>query len=211
MTRTAAAAAGVVIGLTLVMACSRSPDSAGTTTQPPAGPTKILHFYASPGLISRGDSVTICYGVENATSVVIEPKIRDLTPSSNRCFSATPEKSVIYKLTATGSEGEDSAQLGIEVQPARAKPEEDSQAPSDAGSPLNLLMASSQEVATGQPVTICYGVTDVASVRVDPPVHELMPRSSCFTVRPEKTTAYTVIAVDKQNREHKRQITVTVR
>jgi hypothetical protein len=198
--------AGIVITVCGLVACSRLPE-------PPAQKAeqkrpKVLHFYASPGVTARGDAVTMCYGVENADRVSIEPNIRELKPSPNRCFSFSPEKSAIYKLTAAGAGGEDSAQLAIEVK-ARA-PAQPAVEP-EGSAVLNLLVASAEDVAKGQPVTICYGVTEAISVRVEPPVRELQPRSSCFAAPVEKTTTFTVIAVDKANKEHRRQITVRVR
>ncbi|MCW5981580.1 MAG: hypothetical protein KIT09_26075 [Bryobacteraceae bacterium] len=172
---------------------------------PPADP-KILQFYASPGVIAQGDDVTICYGVENADRVEIAPKVAELSPSPNRCFSVTPEKSTVFRLTAAGNEREISAELAIEVRP-RAQ----GAAQSFSASPVNLLVANAEEVAPGQQVTVCYGVTDVVSVRLDPPVRELQPRSSCFSVPVEKTTTFTVIAVDADNKEHTRRVTIKVK
>ena len=40
---------------------------------------KILSFYASPGLIHRGETVDMCYGVSNAKTVKLDP------PEGNVC------------------------------------------------------------------------------------------------------------------------------
>ncbi|MGC1594293.1 MAG: hypothetical protein WA774_02990, partial [Candidatus Acidiferrales bacterium] len=34
---------------------------------------KIVSFYATPGVIHRGDTVEMCYGVSNAKSVKLDP------------------------------------------------------------------------------------------------------------------------------------------
>src|ERR1700722_15764237 len=54
------------------------------------GELKILSFYATNGVVHRGEKTTICYGVANATAVRIEPEIRPLKPSLSRCMEASP-------------------------------------------------------------------------------------------------------------------------
>jgi hypothetical protein len=77
----------------------------------------ILGFYATPGLIRRGDRVQLCYGVANAQSVKITPDIhRETWPSVNRCIDITPNKTTTYTLTADDGHGKTkTATLTIEV------------------------------------------------------------------------------------------------
>jgi hypothetical protein len=79
---------------------------------------EILNFYAEPGAIHRGDSIDICYGVSNAKTVEIEPKLPEATwPSLTRCISVEPKKTTIYTLTATNAAGEKKiSSLTVEVQ-----------------------------------------------------------------------------------------------
>ena len=79
---------------------------------------EILNFYASPGAIHRGDSVEICYGVSNAKTVEITPKLPEETWASlNRCISDEPKKTTTYTLTAVNAKGEKkSATLTVEVE-----------------------------------------------------------------------------------------------
>lgn len=79
---------------------------------------EILNFYASPGAIRRGDTVQVCYGVSNAKSVDITPKLPEETwVSLNRCIPVEPKKTTTYTLTAVNDKGEKkSATLTIEVQ-----------------------------------------------------------------------------------------------
>jgi hypothetical protein len=66
----------------------------------------ILSFYATPGLVHRGDQVEICYGVANAQNVKIEPDIgRSVWPSVNRCIDVTAKKTTAYTLTAQDAHG----------------------------------------------------------------------------------------------------------
>lgn len=78
----------------------------------------IINFYASPGLIHRGDSAELCYGVSNAKSVTIEPQPPDgVWPSLNRCISISPKKTTKYTLTAEDATGQkQTMSLTLEVQ-----------------------------------------------------------------------------------------------
>lgn len=79
---------------------------------------EIMNFYAAPGAIHRGDSTEICYGVSNAKSVEIAPKLPEGTwPSLNRCIAVEPKKTTTYTLTALDAKGQKkSATLTVEVQ-----------------------------------------------------------------------------------------------
>ena len=77
---------------------------------------KIISFYASPGLIHRGDEVTMCYGTSNAKSVSIDPPVGEVWPSVNRCFQINPKKTTKYVFTADDGKGtQKTAELTIVV------------------------------------------------------------------------------------------------
>jgi hypothetical protein len=61
---------------------------------------EILNFYAVPGVIRRGDSVQLCYGVSNAKTVRLEPQTHAIWPSQSRCVDVAPSKDTTYTLTA---------------------------------------------------------------------------------------------------------------
>jgi hypothetical protein len=66
---------------------------------------EILAFYAVPGLIHRGDSAQLCYGVSNAKSIRLEPQTNPVWPSQARCVDVTPKKDTTYTLTAEDGNG----------------------------------------------------------------------------------------------------------
>ena len=78
---------------------------------------EILDFYASPTLISRGNSASLCYSVSNAKSVALDPPSNvTLWPSYERCVSVSPSRTTTYTLTATDAAAHTkSAQATIEV------------------------------------------------------------------------------------------------
>jgi hypothetical protein len=65
----------------------------------------ILNFYAVPGVIRRGESAQLCYGVSNAKSVRLEPQTTEVWPSQSRCVDVAPNKDTMYTLTAEDGHG----------------------------------------------------------------------------------------------------------
>ncbi len=79
---------------------------------------KILDFYASPGAIRRGQSATICYGVNAAETVRLDPPVEQLHPAVSHCFQVAPNRDTAYKLTAVDRAGATITQsLSIQVTP----------------------------------------------------------------------------------------------
>lgn len=66
---------------------------------------EILNFYAVPGVIRRGDTAQLCYGVSNAKSVRLEPQKNPVWPSQSRCVDVAPQKTTEYTLTAEDGRG----------------------------------------------------------------------------------------------------------
>lgn len=77
---------------------------------------EILNFYGSPGVIRRGDSADLCYGVSNAKSLALAPPDGSVWPAFSHCVQVSPRKTTTYTLTATSNSGETkSATAQIEV------------------------------------------------------------------------------------------------
>ncbi len=66
---------------------------------------EIRNFYASPGVIARGESAELCYSVSNAKSVAIDPPAGPVWPSYGRCVDVSPTKNTTYTLTAADATG----------------------------------------------------------------------------------------------------------
>jgi hypothetical protein len=76
----------------------------------------IQSFYASPGIIHRGGTLQICYGVANAKTVKLEPQDNPVWPSYNRCVEVAPKKDTTYTLTIEDAAGHTQTQtLDIKV------------------------------------------------------------------------------------------------
>jgi hypothetical protein len=79
---------------------------------------KILDFYATPPAIRRGDRSTICFGVNAADRVRIEPPVEEIHPAVSHCLQVAPLHDTDYKLTAEDRAGHVVTQsLAIKVAP----------------------------------------------------------------------------------------------
>jgi len=77
----------------------------------------IQNFYAIPGVVRRGESVQLCYGVANAKTVKLEPQANPVWPSYSRCVDVTPTKTTTYTLTIADAAGNTRTQsLEVKVQ-----------------------------------------------------------------------------------------------
>src|SRR5581483_4675386 len=128
----------VVWAALFLSGCGGGHEAPATKKQPdPAA--KILQFYASPGAIGQGETTLLCYGVENARSVRLEPAVEAIAPSSNRCIQVAPKQRTKYTLTARGAGGDEASQsLEVKVGPAKPKA-------SVAGSLIRFFLASSPQ------------------------------------------------------------------
>jgi hypothetical protein len=66
---------------------------------------RIMNFYASPGVIRPGSHATICYGVNGAKTVRIQPPVEEVWPAVSHCLQVTPRKDTEYKLIAEDAAG----------------------------------------------------------------------------------------------------------
>ena len=74
------------------------------------GRLKILLFYASPPVLSRGESSQLCYSVANAAKVKIDHGVEEIKPSLSRCVPVKPLHSTTYTLTADDDQGNHATQ-----------------------------------------------------------------------------------------------------
>lgn len=61
---------------------------------------RITVFYASPQAVPRGGTVSICYGVLNATKLYTEPPLPNIYPALSHCVQTTLSKTTTYRLVA---------------------------------------------------------------------------------------------------------------
>jgi hypothetical protein len=77
----------------------------------------IQNFYAAPGVIRRGESTKLCYGVANAKKVRLEPQSNPVWPSFTRCVDVSPTATTTYTLTIEDAAGNTKSQtLEVKVE-----------------------------------------------------------------------------------------------
>jgi hypothetical protein len=79
------------------------------------------------------------------------------------------------------------------------------------GGTIETFAASAEEVAAGQPVTICYVAKGAKSVRIEPGPGQLTAKErDCVVVRPAATATYTLTVSDGA-RSEREKLTVKVK
>jgi hypothetical protein len=169
---------------------------------------KISQFYASPSEFVEGGKALLCYGVENAMAVRVEPPVDGVWPSRNRCVEVAPAKTTTYKLIAEGADGKaetQTTQVTVSADPASLP-----KVVYFSAAPAKQTVAEKGTDASGV-WSICYQVANAAEVSVDPPV---IPATSapngCFYNKPGKTTTFTLTATDTKGRKATKRVTVKV-
>jgi hypothetical protein len=191
-----AAASAVLAG------CSSPEQRAVVPTATPAAPpegARITQFYSTLAQVGRGGTALVCYGVENATAVWLEPPRHELSVAQARCVDVSPKADTIYKLTAQGADGKAVArELKVKVGAPRAR--------------LVNVTVSALEVRAGELVSLCYTVENARAVTVDPIGFRAgSAGKGCAKDQPGKSTTYTVSAVGAGGEKDEERVTVQVK
>jgi hypothetical protein len=186
--------AAAAVAACALAACSREP----VKPTPAAAPgVRIVNFYATAPQLPRGEKELLCYGVENAKTVWLEPPRQELSAALSRCVEVEPKEPTTYTLTAQDAAGKQATQqVTVTMGSAKAK--------------IVEVKVSSLEIAKGDPVSICWKAQN-AKVKVSPLVapHPAMP--NCVVDVPEKTTSYTVTATGAGGDQDQEKVTVRVK
>jgi hypothetical protein len=81
------------------------------------------------------------------------------------------------------------------------------------GDDLTILSFAAEPglIAPGEKVEMCYGVSNAATVKIEPDAPPLKPAvTHCFEIRPRKTTRYTLTAADAQGHHKEGSLTIRV-
>lgn len=159
---------------------------------------RITQFYASPSNPPRGEKALICYGVENASEVRLDPPAEKVWPAMSRCFEVVPETRITYTLTA--ERGQESVSRTITIQPGPPKVE------------ILEVSINKLEVKLGQRVTVCYKAKNAVAVTIRPGVwvqHD--PKFGCIQDQPKQATTYTVIATGGDGNTDTERVTAKVK
>ncbi|MBL8177463.1 MAG: hypothetical protein JNK48_22490 [Bryobacterales bacterium] len=173
--------------LLALAACSEAPRKAAESKNA-ATAAKILNFYASPPSIEKGGDALLCYGVEGAAWVKLDPPVEQLAPALSRCFQVKPEATTQYTLSVEGA----SQKAEVTVTPAQPK-----QARKEL---IKYFVAAPREATAGEKVTLCYGVQDTKAVDIKPSSQQHQPADKiCFTETVAQTTKFRLTAIGNDN------------
>lgn len=70
----------------------------------------IQGLYVSPPRIHAGDTARLCYDVNNAKTVTLDPPAGAVWPSHSRCLDISPRKTTTYTLTIADATGKSLSQ-----------------------------------------------------------------------------------------------------
>lgn len=187
----------------LLIACSSSAPPGGSNAEkraqvPAPEPVRITQLYSAPASPGKGEKTLLCYGVENATEVRIDPPVERLWPSQSRCFDIPSSKTATYTLTATRGGESVSKSLTVAIGPPAVKILEVS---------INKL-----NFAPGDEVTVCYKVRNAKQVTLRPGTKfgPQTPQLGCISDHPKKTTTYTVTATGAGDSVDTEHVTATI-
>jgi hypothetical protein len=81
-----------------------------------SGEVQLTTFVAEPGILRRGETAELCYGVANAVRVELTPAVEQAKPTYRHCVEIAPKSTTTYTIKATDSKGNSkSASLTVQV------------------------------------------------------------------------------------------------
>jgi hypothetical protein len=167
--------------LAALAGCSSSTPPAQPKSASPM-PVRITSFYASRPNPPGGEKTLVCYGVENALEVRLDPPVDRVWPAAARCFDFVPSKET--KLTLTAIRGAEQVSQSLTI------------APGPPAVKLLQVTINKVDVAKGELVTLCYKAKNAANVEVEPGawIDPHTAVAGCVSDYPQRTTTYTVTA-----------------
>ena len=75
-----------------------------------SGEILFNNFSADAGVLKAGAHTQLCYGVENATQVVLDPPVAPVKPAYRNCIEIAPKTTTTYKITASDAAGHSKSQ-----------------------------------------------------------------------------------------------------
>lgn len=196
--------------LFLLSACSNAPAPKTESAPVPPPAAGITQFYASPATVAKGGRSLLCYGVEAAASVRLDPPVEAITPSLARCIELHPTATTTYTLYAKNRAGAEVSQsVTVTVDPKLREP-----AAAAPSSGLILFFTAVQtRLPKGATATLCYGVKGASSVSIEPAVSPgalAVSDRMCLQTKPEATATYTLTAKSASGETDTERVKITV-
>jgi len=168
-------------------------------TPPPRDPVRITQFYATKVRVPRGESASLCYGVDNAKAVRINPPVERLWPAMSRCFPVSPQETTTYTLIAEDSQGQTDSKSVLITATAPAPHLED-------------LNVTATDVTAGQLIGFCFKAKNAVALHGGPGSfqHGGALEGDCLMDTPRQTTSYKITIEGPDGQTDEASITVKV-
>ncbi len=178
---------GFALAFTAI-SCSSSPQQPAkqaSSSATEAKPLRITMFYATAAHPAMDEKESLCYGVENADSVKLEPAVDKVWPAMSRCFDV-PTRQATYTLTAF--HGAEKVSQTVTVAPAPPVPSK---------AKLFQISTNPQQATAGEKVAVCYNAMDAVKVTIEPGewFGPHGPSMGCIRDTPTATTTYVITAI----------------
>ena len=194
-TFTAASGQSYSFRLTVKNSDNLQASASTTVTTTAAVNAQVATFNANPATIQSGQSSTLNWTLNNATSATISPGVGAVDPRTGS-VSVSPTQTTTYTLTANGASGSTTAQVTVTVTNQAGNP----QIVRFEGSPLNIQ--------PGQQSTLSWTTTGASAVSISG-IGTVAPNGST-TVTPAQTTTYILTASTADGKSVTAPITITV-
>lgn len=136
-------------------------------------------FSASRTIIDRGESTTLNYESDNATSVSINGAIQN---TLNGSVTVSPTQTTSYVLKAENNLSVDKDTITIQVIQPPSMPT------------ISSFNASPSTITQGQSSTLSWSTQNASNISISPSGHSSTQSSGSKTVSPSNTTTYTITA-----------------
>jgi hypothetical protein len=163
---------------------------------------KIVEFTVRPQRITRGGSVSLCFKVENASRVDIEPEVAK-SRAAEDCVQQRPRATTTYIITAFND-------AGLKSQPRQETVTVDEPPPLKHARIL-FFKASLQQIKQGATIDLCYGVADANTTTISPPGREVPSiENNCIKHRPRESGTYILKTTGEDNKTETQELRVVV-
>lgn len=171
-------------------------DAAGNRTALVQTPPNSVQatLSANPTAIANGQTTTLTWTTNHATSASIDQGVGAVTPTAGGSIIVSPTVNTTYTITAAGPNGPATAQASVVVHP----------------NPASTLSASPTSITQGASSTLSWTSSNATSASIDNGVGAVTPvAGGSVNVTPSNTTTYT-LTVNGPGGQHQSQATVTV-
>ena len=168
------------------------------------GTVKIDFFKSTKILVTPGETVSLSWRIYNGKSariIGIEHEDECLRPLEGE-VEVWPLKTTTYILEATGFNGEvQSASITVNVKENTTNPE------------ILSFISNKYNISKGEMITLSWTTNNTITCKITTSSGQTLPNrppNGSISLTPNKTTTFTLIALDASGNETKQSLTITV-